>query len=1534
MSFSLSRRVVAPLVVLSALVLAPACGGSQAGALSQQSSLSVAGGGANPLTLPPRLSGDTVQHVFDLVGGCEREYVLQLISGRLPAGVGLVNATHAIEGILLETGSFDFEIRFTDTTCLPFSSTTQRFQWEVTQGPLQLVRSIPAWTPAGGPDNPDYPALADGVFGTFGTVQFVVAGGTGVGYHAELVDRPGIDETANATGGLPQGVILSEPSMTLVGTPGETGPPFVFSLRIADSAGNEVFQTFQWHVKVPELILATEFLPNGKCGESYSTAIDTVDGVGPFRFVFVETMVNLVPNPDDPSGPQIPDVVWDPIGQAEAVVNPANATDMVDATVYPAPGDPGPDYRLAFPGAPPEGVSMNEAQGTIGSGPAPASPRRRGDFRVFVYVHSTLIPNIRGQRKWGQYDFSFQASEVAGGAGGVPFGQNPAYTVPGAFASSPPYAEIPEINIGLAYDPDNATHPRPGLQILARGGVPKDGKTDAPNSSQVMTIEGLGAGEELPGSYDFTVDWDPDGVGTLQPQGVGFTSHLGELVVQDPSLLQRQLHQALSFTVTDQHLPVGLTNSETQSVRLAIGPDVVIITESSTSSTGTLPSTVDFNDSAMQVRVLEPRTTGPVVRDLDDDLADGDGFYDMAATHTIPSTAGSVTLSTLLTGIDFLRVYVNPVTWRDDPFRLNAGAARPFQHASRNNYYTGYPFYSISSIRGTGSLAPVHLASCTDASVVHDPTNGVYTDGGKLHVFESSTRLGVMIVREDARIFIPAAFTKPTYAAFGDGTHNPHGAYFDETRITHMVVSPNGRWAAMKLKTSVTNHFETASTTRILLMDLTGTKSLGGQTFRVITTGSNGSTTQGVYQFAASMVLSNRYLYYLCGNSTAHLGSWRDHYIYRYETTAGAAGGALMTGFSAHITSANTSGTPMQTPFQLFQNNPGYPSSSYIASTSLSDTETYMREGANLHESSAAPVPFRVNALGDKVAILAGQHTTNTNAVDVMSHFVWVDDNGTLRRLTTTARHSPRGAALTGRLRGFLTRWTVFLKGGPSGAFEISDDGLKVAVVVSRDTTINGALGGDSDTNWDVREDVVAFSAVSGNWANGATTIQVTGNDSATIGAAKVFDDSPTNFLWRFGDLSFTRDNNGLLFWGGHSAKNALSNVTGFNYTWTQNSCYGSGFSATTYYCWNNTSTVDVMANTAATFAGSYFSYNFTTGGTRSLLAATNGGPSTGVNSTPYTTSNQFSPTNTAWAGNQGKIVPMGSFHSLNGNFKYVVTQGAINTSDPTNWRLLGFNVRSLNGAASINTKPDGDGFVVGGQPSRRGFIGGYVPYPYYALALDIYRPLCGMGLQVMSENGRVFYATHYQSTGPLQQITATYSSSGPIHTTYYGDYNGYSGHVEVFDAEVGGDVQRVTSAVLGGDTTVFRPVHHIEVTNDGRSAAVVFTAQSNALYTIYETIVHMGGINMSPSGVLQPGNFMTSVQTVQGRVSEGVTHDSAGTKLFHGYVAGTTSNENGMQVYEAAFDSAGTMALRSVAATPKRYQMLHASRPFPPTGP
>src|SRR5438046_10547610 len=58
--------------------------------------------------LPATLSGEQVNYLIPFTGGAGGPYQLAVISGALPPGVGLDNATVAIVGRPLVDGTFDF----------------------------------------------------------------------------------------------------------------------------------------------------------------------------------------------------------------------------------------------------------------------------------------------------------------------------------------------------------------------------------------------------------------------------------------------------------------------------------------------------------------------------------------------------------------------------------------------------------------------------------------------------------------------------------------------------------------------------------------------------------------------------------------------------------------------------------------------------------------------------------------------------------------------------------------------------------------------------------------------------------------------------------------------------------------------------------------------------------------------------------------------------------------------------------------------------------------------------------------------------------------------------------------------------------------------------------------------------------------------------------------------------------------------------------------------------------------------------------
>lgn len=154
-----------------------------------------------------------------------------------------------------------------------------------------------------------------------------------------------------------------------------------------------------------------------------------------------------------------------------------------------------------------------------------------------------------------------------------------------------------------------------------------------------------------------------------------------------------------------------------------------------------------------------------------------------------------------------------------------------------------------------GTAVPVEVKS-----------GSIYTDGGRLYAFDSQTRFGIFIIRKDSSIYVPTAFDKLTYTNFGDnwnqgwsssGTHSM-------LQIPQMTVSPDGRFAAVKLKRTF-SRLENAGSTKIVVFSLTGETPVawGGLPYRVVDTGSSGASSTGQYQFASSLTLTNQHLYYM-----------------------------------------------------------------------------------------------------------------------------------------------------------------------------------------------------------------------------------------------------------------------------------------------------------------------------------------------------------------------------------------------------------------------------------------------------------------------------------------------------------------------------------------------------------------------------------------------------------------------------------------------------------------------------------------------
>ncbi len=830
----MSSQRLLPLIVaglIVALVL-PACGGGGGYRNDDGSGLTVL-----PSSIPPRDSGQFLDFQVPIQGGCGGPYVMQVLSGRLPPGLYLDEASHSIKGYLLEHGDYSFTIQVTDTGCNPFSSTTQDYEMSVGQGEITVVDmkrdgQIVGLIPPGEGDhtfsfpdpvnegqfidipytyNPDYPAMPKTVFNSPVNFDLICAGGAGGPYRVSPVDT----NDGQSFDGLPLGVSVILNSASLSGAPGEEGPeitledtegteyqvggPFTLAFEITDKAGNKGYWECNWLIYSPPLVVVTKpgGIKDGTCGEVYSDSFQIAGGVGPF---------------------------------AHELTNPRDGDAKATNTVYPPLNHTGGgtyNYASTHPGAPPEGIYLDDVIPAGATANRTASlqglPRRRGTFELHYHAYALLAPTAPSQN--GRLKTVFRMAVAA------PVVQDASYTLDGPnFAGADPYNRIPDFEVGGGYNPDGGPD---GLSFLASGGVPYDGKPDYPHASQVD--DPMNAVPEIPGSYDWQMNWAPAGENANPGDPSGPISGAeflvnGILRVADANLLKGQGWQVLEPAVYTQQLPIsgGGYQASTEKVRVSVGPDFLLITRSSKSFQNSTYSSgayygdnTGMNDDTMTLMLVSAGSSGfGGAIPIPESALTGEG----SSQHKVPIASGSGTLpvATLLTNVDLLRASTNPTGWWDDSFNMNPKAARGLYHGDLNNsqYYNnlGYQYnysyayqsgsYSYSYAYGRGAQpesTAVDLPVCS-ASVTHDPDQGIYTDGGRMYPFDSSKYFGIFIVREDGRIYVPLAFDKSAsggYVGFGDQwAYKWQGKYpegLSNAKLPQITVSPDGRYAAVKL---------------------------------------------------------------------------------------------------------------------------------------------------------------------------------------------------------------------------------------------------------------------------------------------------------------------------------------------------------------------------------------------------------------------------------------------------------------------------------------------------------------------------------------------------------------------------------------------------------------------------------------------------------------------------------------------------------------------------------------------------------------
>ncbi len=1434
--------------------------------------------------LPAINSGEVLNFTFDFTGGGGGPYLLEVIEGSLPAGVGLDNGTVGLTGRPLENGTFEFTIKLTDTGTQPFSTTTQHFVWNVGIGSLVFVTdaNLPPW-----------------IFNGFGVANLVLAGGTPP-YTCEVVDDPlNLNDEA-----LPPGLSIPTDSCTILGAPTGTKPadPFVYkiSVRATDANGQTALKEYTVTVLVPPVVIVTTTLLNGICGVAYADGITISSGIPPFNHTLV-TAVNSTTK-----------LVGEPGSVGGVAKGAAPSAYALDSALSP--------YSGKFP----EGLTLRETDAAI-----IGSPRRAGTFANFVYrVNSQILPAVASQNAWKAYTFAMADSTppvVALDATGV-------LAAGSTFSPTLAAATLPTASNFMIRSPEFGVSFNP-ITFKATGGVKQDGKYDAPHTSQVANNPG-----ETVGGYDWSGSSFPAGI----PAGMAFSS----TGVFSGTPAARSGFQVFNAVVRDVQLPTPGSAAHTASgfCRFDIGPDWVVITETSDSSSApTFDTSMEF--PSQRVEILEPKTGSAVVRALSNalDMATThthplggtlDGSLtniDFLRVSVNPTWWAYDAYNANAQGARTMQHadperFINSQAFGGDSQRSysypNDAASFPegFEHASN-------PAIEIPEARGASPFA-----------VTHNPAAGVYANGGLLYAYDQGSEFGFFIVRKDSKIQIPVAFDKSTFAGFGDAWITSSSSYSGLLRIPQITVSPDGRLAACKLKISVDNFAETVDAgQRVVVFCLTGEKPFGGATFKVLQPGGSGDSTDGMYLYADSLALTNHALYALRGNNRGDLGGrviYGDHWVYRaalFNPTTGADLGATTMSLLGSGTGgvggwSNSTNNPISVTYCKWATPgtnslpSGFTGGPWNHTTAPAENNypsqvtpaVFGDNWANFGDSSGAPAPFRVSANGKACAVIAGSNGSAASpyTTNFLRRSIYVDFNQTFREAATTTRRYQPAARLVGVRVGEQENYLYGLYDGPATQFEISDSGARIGVVYNASTQSWSDYGSSNAGFTDAYEAVCALDGTGAStdpWAS-KTERLVTHPTGTPIFVNTV--------QWRMGSLAFTRDNAAFVFWAGYGMENPTS------------------FSST--YC------------EAGQLSGSLYAFTFGTTSVDGILPTSQGGhvDITGTFKN-YTTSTQvlhltsgYSYTSGNYNGAQGSVLPIGCFYSNDGNFFYVNSLGAITTSDAAGSRLIGVNVKdtssTTNGRVALRA-------FAPTWVTQRGFTNGTYAYPGMTVR-GMGGPTGSIGDKITAAGhpGLLFFAANYQPNSGTQDYTS-WSGGGPRNNTYWGDYGAYSGELYGIDASVGGNLFTLSN-ISGASTSTGRTVNYIQPNRNATRVAYVSRAASAGYYSSggfstygqaypgQEQLRIISNLAVTASGSLS-GTQATAVLegAASGRVSSSVALDFSDRRIYYGY--STSGSESGMKLWEKTIDGTGaviaasTRSFNGIGGTTNRFAVLWSGR-------
>lgn len=174
-------------------------------------------------------------------------------TGTLPTGLTL-DTTGTLRGTPQARGTFNFNIQVADSTTL---NANKAFSVTINPAALSITTESP---------------LFQGTLGSFYSQTFFASGGV-TPYTWSIV-----------SGQIPPGLNFDAAAASLTGTPTQNGT-FDFTLRVADSAGQQTTKPFQIFVGLPRLTIVTNAqLPNGQEGNPYSQRLTATGGSTPYTW--------------------------------------------------------------------------------------------------------------------------------------------------------------------------------------------------------------------------------------------------------------------------------------------------------------------------------------------------------------------------------------------------------------------------------------------------------------------------------------------------------------------------------------------------------------------------------------------------------------------------------------------------------------------------------------------------------------------------------------------------------------------------------------------------------------------------------------------------------------------------------------------------------------------------------------------------------------------------------------------------------------------------------------------------------------------------------------------------------------------------------------------------------------------------------------------------------------------------------------------------------------------------------------------------